>query len=98
MKTIYIIAMALLVLLVAGCSVQKISEIKNADHVGSDVTVSGTVSKTIKIGDLSGYTLTDETGDIGVSVARLPAEGDKITVSGVLIKDTIFGYYIKVKE
>jgi len=97
MKTKLLIALAFCALLLCGCA-SKISEVKNEKYIGKTVTLTGTVENTIKIGSLSGYTLKDETGTIGVSSETLPKEGDKITVSGVLIKDTIFGYYVKVTE
>ena len=90
-----IIALALFLFALVGCA-QSIAEIKDEDHIGETVIVSGTVESVIKIGSLSAYTLKDENGDtIGVSAERLPAEGDKVIVKGTLIKDTIFGYYIK---
>lgn len=96
MKYIRIILAILVVLLLAGCY-DTISEIKSPEYEGQTVTVKGTAEGVIKIGQLSGYTLVDENGDkIGVSTEDLPADGEQLTVKGVLIKDTIFGYYIKV--
>ena len=77
-------------------NVNKITDIKNEDHVGKTVTVRGIVQTTIKIGSLSGYTLKDNTDTIAVSSQQLPKEGETITVSGTLIHDTLLGYYIKV--
>jgi len=74
----------------------KIVDIKNEEHVGKTVTVRGIVQTTIKIGSLSGYTLKDNTDTIAVSSEQLPKEGETITVSGILIHDTLLGYYIKV--
>jgi ATP-dependent Lon protease len=86
-------------LLLAGCGTQSIREVKSEDYVGKEVAVAGSVGTTIKIGSLSGFTLTDKNGDtIGVKSDALPKEGSKMTVRGVLIKDTIFGYYIQSKE
>jgi hypothetical protein len=56
------------------------------------------VKNSVKIGSLSGFTLEDETGSISVRSDELPKEGVKVTVSGVLMKDTIFGYYIQAKN
>lgn len=86
--------MLISIALITGCT-KDISEVKSSDYEGKKVTVSGTVDNTIKIGTLSGYTLKDDTGSISVSSEILPAKGDTITVSGTLIRDTIFGYYIK---
>lgn len=85
----------LLVLLIAACA-QPISEVKNQDNIGEQVTVSGTVKNSIKIGPLSGYMLEDETGTIGIKSDELPKDGTKKTIRGTLIKDTIFGYYIQM--
>lgn len=99
-----VIAIALIVLVVLvvlaynGLGAQKISDIKNPDNVGKNVRVRGEVETTIKIGQLSGYTLSDESGSIAVSAEKLPREGDTINVRGVLIRDSIFGYYIKADE
>jgi citrate lyase synthetase len=92
---IVLIIFGLLVIATA-CSVQKISDIKTDDNIGKTVTVSGTVEKVLKVGSISGYILKDDTGSISVSTQKLPSDGDKLTVKGVLIKDTLIGYYIKV--
>lgn len=94
-KTLAIFALFAILLILTGC-VKSISEIKKPEYVGKTVTVRGTVKSSFKIGSISGYTITDESGEsIGVSSEELPQEGKTITVKGVLIKDTIFGYYIK---
>ena len=76
-------------------SVSKIANVKNEDHVGKTVIVGGVVQATIKLGSLSGYTLKDDTDTIAVSSEQLPKEGQTVTVTGVLMHDTLFGYYIK---
>ena len=76
-------------------SVKKIADTKTTDYVGKKVTVKGTVENTVKLGSLSGYTLSDESGKISVSSQNLPEEGETIRVSGTLIKDTLLGYYIQ---
>jgi hypothetical protein len=98
MKPMIILALASIVLLLAACGAQKIADVKQEGNVGKTVTVKGTVENTLKIGDLSGYTIKDETGTIGVSTLILPKEGDTVTAKGVLMKDSIFGYYIKNTE
>lgn len=93
--TIIIAIIALLVL--SGCAAQSIIDIKNEEHIGKTVRVQGTVEGSIKIGQLSAYTLIDSNGDrIGVSTQTLPEKGEIVTAKGTLLKDTIFGYYIKV--
>jgi hypothetical protein len=102
MKKLY--AAMLFSLLLFGCmgiGETPIKELKdNPDkYVGEKVTASGTVENTIKIGSLSGYSLVDENGNkITVSSKSLPAEGSKKTVSGVFMKDSLFGYYLQSSE
>ncbi|MGV8086812.1 MAG: hypothetical protein ACP5N1_04220 [Candidatus Woesearchaeota archaeon] len=95
-KILLVLVLIGLMFVATACGAQKISDVKNTENVGKKVTVSGIVETTIKLGSLSGYTLKDDTGTISVSTEKLPSEGDKITVTGVLVKDTILGYYIKV--
>lgn len=91
------IILTILVICLLGCS-QQIVDIRDEEHIGKTVTVSGTVENTIKIGQLSGFTLNDGENKIGISSDTLPKEGEKVTVKGVLIKDTLFGYYIKAEK
>jgi DNA/RNA endonuclease YhcR with UshA esterase domain len=97
-KTAFIIfGLALLALFLLGCVAgQSIKDVKAEANVGKTVIVSGTVTGVVSIGGLSYYVLDDNTATINVSAARLPANGDKVTANGTLIKDTLFGYYIKV--
>ena len=75
------------------------ADIKNEEHLGEQVKVSGTVTSVIKLGELSGYELTDKNGDkIGVSIKKLPQEGDRVTAKGTLMKEILIGYYILIKE
>ncbi len=83
-------------LFLVGCS-SSIADVKVDENVGKSVVVSGVVESPIKIGKLSGYTLVDDSGSIRVSSENLPAEGDSVSVRGVLIKDSLLGYYIKVQ-
>ena len=92
---IVVLVIALVAFFMFG-NVSKITDIKNEAHVGKTVMVRGIVKSTLKIGSLSGYTLTDDTGQIAVSDQQLPKEGDTITAKGILIRDTLLGYYIKV--
>ena len=92
---------SLLMLLLFGCAGStplKELEQKPADFVGKKITASGTVENPIRLGSLSGYTLTDGDYSIKVSSQSLPAEGKKITVTGTWMKDTIFGYYLLAEE
>jgi hypothetical protein len=93
-KIILGINLVLALIFLTGCIPRTIAEVKNEQYVGKTVMVIGTVGTTIKIGQLSGYTISDSTGNIGVKSDTLPVEGSKITVTGILAKDSIFGYYI----
>jgi hypothetical protein len=96
-NNLLIISLLFAMMFISGCAVTTIEDVKNSDHVGEKVTISGTVQNTIKIGALSGYTIKDETDTIGVSSVSLPKEGKQIRVTGILMKDTLLGYYIKVE-
>lgn len=98
MKNTTFIIFALTLLLFGCVAGQSIKDIKTEQNVGKTVVVSGTVTDVVSIGGLSYYVLQDDTGTIPVSASRLPAKGDKVTVNGTLIKDTLVGYYIKVVE
>lgn len=94
--TAFIVAIVVLALLAYTLvHAENITDVKKEENVGKTVKVRGEVQNVIKIGSISGYTLEDDTGSIAVSSQDLPGEGDKVTVKGTLIKDTIFGYYIK---
>lgn len=94
-RKLVLAALILSILIFAGCT-QTISEIKNESYIGKTVTVAGEVQSTLKIGKLSGYMLADKSGGtIGVSSETLPKEGEMVMVKGTLIKDSLFGYYIK---
>ncbi len=96
MKTINIISIFAILLLLGGCSTQTISEIKDQDHVGKTVEIKGIVQNSFKLGSISGYKIKDVNGDIiSISSDELPEEGKTVVVKGILMKDTIFGYYIK---
>lgn len=97
--TVGIAVLVVAVLLLAGCAVQSISDIKNEEMVGEQVTVTGTVKETLKIGDISGFTLEDDSGaEIKVASESLPNEGTSITVTGTVVHDSLFGYYIQRDE
>ena len=98
MKKIFLILFIVFALVFAGCT-QAIKDIKKEEMKGKTVTVEGMVKNTIKLGKISGYTIVDQNKDeIGVASQKLPLEGEKITISGILIKDTLLGYYIKIEE
>ena len=98
MKTI--IALLVIVVLAVGCTAlgakTKIGDINanQSAYVGKEVTVSGVVTDSLKIGRISGYVVEDPTGSIKVSSKALPAEGTNVTVKGTVAHDSLFGYYI----
>jgi len=98
MKKIIMIMAFVLLVFFAGCS-QSIKDVKTDENIGKVVSVRGTVENTVKIGDLSGYTLRDDSGDtIGVASKALPAEGDTVTAKGELAKAPLLGYYIDTNK
>lgn len=94
-NSLIIICLLFAIIFISGCVSTAIKDVKNADYVGKKVTIIGTVQNTIRLGDLSGYTIQDNTDTIIVSSTSLPKEGSEIRITGTLMKDTILGYYIK---
>ncbi|MGM5481448.1 MAG: hypothetical protein ACQESE_03480 [Nanobdellota archaeon] len=84
-------------LLLTGCT-STVDDVKTEENVGETVAVKGTVKSPIKIGDLSGYTLVDETGSIIVASKDLPEEGEEVVARGELKKEVLIGYYIDLNE
>jgi PBP1b-binding outer membrane lipoprotein LpoB len=97
-KALLMILLAAVFLVGCTTSIQDIKD--NPDkYMGETVTVKGTSSASIKIGQLSGFTLTDKEGSkIPVSSTDLPNDGDKVSVRGVVMKDTLFGVYLLAKD
>jgi hypothetical protein len=96
-KTLIIILSLLLLVFMTGCT-KSIAEIKSEEFIDENVSVKGTVLNTIKLGDLSGYTIQDENKDtIFVSSKSLPAEDSKMTAKGTL-KKNLLGYYIESND
>ena len=100
MKLMYLLAVSLLLFGCAGFggTLLKALNEEPGKYVGERITVSGTVEDSVKLGQISGYTLTNEGYSIRVSSQSLPAEGSKITVTGTWMHDTLFGYYLLVGE
>jgi len=92
-----LIGLVLVLVLLSGCIflAVPIADIKDDSYVGKEVIISGNVEGTIKIGDLSGYTLKDETGSIGVYSVNLPEEGTNKRVKGTVRKVPLLGYYLE---
>lgn len=91
---LFLLVIALVVLYQAS-AITKVSEAKNEEYVGDKIIVRGQVEEVVKIGELSGYMIKDETDSIAVSSNELPVEGEMRTVKGILMRDTLFGYYIR---
>lgn len=92
-----LIALALVTtLLLAGCTTS-VEDAKTPEKVGDAVTVTGTAQAPMRIGLLSGYVLEGETGTIPVATADLPEAGEKVTVRGTVMRDTLLGYYLKAE-
>jgi hypothetical protein len=93
------ISLILISMMILSACTQSIAEIKKEEYVGKTVKVSGTAENPIKLGKLSGYTVVDANGDkIPVASSKLPEQGDAVTAKGVLMKDTLLGYYIKTNS
>jgi hypothetical protein len=94
-KKLLIIALLVGILLVGGCT-KSIKDVKSDEYLNKEVTIKGTVKNTIKIGSLSGYTLTDKNGDeIGIASDLLPSEGSTKTITGTVKKLPLINtYYI----
>ncbi|MFH0701407.1 MAG: hypothetical protein V2A62_03140 [Candidatus Woesearchaeota archaeon] len=98
-RILALMMIVLTALLLIGCSTLTIKEAKTEQYIGKTVTITGTVNQSIKLGKLSGYTLKDEAGDsIGVKSEILPTEGKEISVTGVMMKDTLLGYYLQAES
>lgn len=95
-----IIFLIMFSLFISGCGILTVSELNEnkEKYLGEEISVTGIVTNTMKIGSLSGYTLKDEKTEdtIAVRSNNLPEEGKKITIKGTLMKDLVF-YYILVK-
>lgn len=94
-KTIGLILIILLVIFMTACT-SSISDIKNEDKIGKKVFISGTVEGSLKLGDISGYTLRDDSDSIFISSNNLPEKGTKKTIRGTLEKN-LLGFYINTK-
>jgi hypothetical protein len=97
-KALLMILLAAVFLVGCTTSIQDIKD--NPDkYMGETVTVKGTSSGSVKLGGLSGFTLTEKSGaKIAVSSSELPADGDKVSVKGVVMKDLLLGTYILAKD
>ncbi|MCX8194328.1 MAG: hypothetical protein N3G19_03145 [Candidatus Pacearchaeota archaeon] len=99
MKTNFVIAAMILVLItlaifVSGCGAVSIEALNEEPekYMGKELTVSGTVEDTVKIGALSGFRLRESEHTIAVSSKTLSEEGKRITVKGTLMKDDRLSY------
>ncbi len=90
------------IVLLMGCLVQTtpLGDIKSdpAKYVGQEVTVAGNITESVKIGQLSGFRITDGNATIGVRSETLPPVGTEVTVKGTVVQDSIFGYYILASD
>lgn len=84
----------------AGCGFVSVQELKEnpEKYLGEEVTVTGIVENSIKIGSLSGFSLKEGDYSIAVQSKELPAEGKKVTVQGTVMKEVFLGYYIYAKK
>ena len=98
-----IISLLSLIILISGCTTS-ISDIKSnpEKYVGKELTVSGVVKNSVKIGSLSGYTLVDENGaTLNVASDSLPAQDSQVSVKGTLVKQSFIiatNYYLQASK
>lgn len=101
MKRVSFLLILVIAFSLTGCATYTVEEITQDDsYVGETVRVPGTVTTSLKIDGISGYSLLDENGDaILVSTQDLPAEGKQVTTKGVLKKGPLdLGFYIDSQE
>ena len=95
-----LLILLLLCIFLVGCSAS-VKDIKeNTDkYIGKEVIVAGTASGVIKIGTISGFTLTQKDGSkISISSTELPEDDSNVVVRGIVMKDSLFGTYILAKD
>lgn len=97
-KILGIVMLFLASMLLFGCAIKNVSEVKKEEMVGETVTVEGVVKTSFKLGTISGYILEMEGGELTVSSKNLLEEGKKVTVKGVVMKELLVGYYLLAKE
>lgn len=98
-KKIVFISLLAILLGFAGCTTDiDINTIKSEDYVGENVQVTGTVRNSVSIGGISGFIVEDETGSIPVSSGSVPEPGTIVEVEGILLEDTVIGYYIQANN
>ncbi|MBD3310165.1 hypothetical protein GF351_03015 [Candidatus Woesearchaeota archaeon] len=86
-STVICVIGVLALIFASGCSTADISEIKNdpAAFEGEQVRLKGTVKDSVKLGQLSGFTLEGQSGDIFVSwEGWMPPEESEVTVKGTV--------------
>jgi uncharacterized protein YxeA len=91
-----ILLILVLTLFLVGCATVSISDIKSDpnSYVGEKVNVQGTASDSLKLGKISGFKLHDGDESLLISSEELPKNGEKVSVRGTVMKDTLLGVYI----
>lgn len=96
MRKLVLVTLILALFLAACTATMMVRDIKQESMIGKRVAVQGVVQASLKIGPVSGYIIRDANGDtIPVSTLNLPPDNVLITARGVLMRDTLLGYYIK---
>ena len=96
-KTYLILAVLAVFIILSGClGAMTVTQLKEnaSKYLGEKVTVQGTVSNSTKIGELSGFSLSDGTNSILVASQNLPANDAKVVVRGTLMSEVLIGNYI----
>lgn len=92
-----ILFLALILLLLAGCSASVSVKDINTNpekYMGKKVSVTGEVIAPLQLGQMSGFTLKDDESSIIVSSDMVPKAGNKVTVKGTVVKGLFSTHYI----
>ncbi|MBU0461314.1 MAG: hypothetical protein KJ574_01875 [Nanoarchaeota archaeon] len=98
MRRLILILLVMALITVAGCGT-KIADIKEntGDYLGKEIAITGKAVQTVKLGELSGFTLKQDDESITVMSQEIPKEGDTVTVKGSVSKGLI-GTYIQAYD
>lgn len=103
MKLLVLLVASALLLGCTGAPATKISDVKTdpEKYLGEKITLRGTVKESVKLGELSVFTLDDGTGTFAVSSELIPPAGRNATVTGTVMSQNIFmstHYYLLAKD
>ena len=100
MKRLLLVSVLLFLILLYGCASVTVGDI-NSDpdkYMGKKVVVTGKVVAPIQLGQLSGFTLKDDSGSIMVSSDMVPMADAEVAVKGTLVKGLFTQQYIFAED